>query len=331
MLNEKYVSIQKHPEFDLYIYNYTAKAQYDKIWNEITTQTRGLILDKDLNIVARPFKKFWNLEEHKPTDIPTLPFEVFEKMDGSLLILFFHKNQWLTATRGSFTSEQAIKRKELLKKYNINLLDKTKTSLFEVIYKENRIVLDYGDYEGLVLLTSIETLTGIETPYNELLKLDGFDIVKRYDGINDINELKKLEENNKEGFVIRFSNGFRVKVKFEEYVRLHRIITGVSNKTIWEYLSEGKSMDEILDRVPDEFYNYVKYVEKDLKNKFDDILNECKSIFKEFETRKETALYFQKQKYPKVLFNMLDGRSPDNIIWKNIKPIYQKPFKVEVE
>ena len=42
----------------------------------------------------------------------------------------------------------------------------------------NRIVVDYGDYEGLVLLTSYDYM-GNELPYNELLGLDGFDIVKR--------------------------------------------------------------------------------------------------------------------------------------------------------
>lgn len=37
------------------MYNYTAKAQYDKLWNEVTLQCRGLILDGDGNVVARPF------------------------------------------------------------------------------------------------------------------------------------------------------------------------------------------------------------------------------------------------------------------------------------
>lgn len=80
-------------------------------------------------------------------------------------------------------------------------------------------------------------------------------IVKRYDGIKDLQQLKEQEEENKEGFVVRFKNGFRVKMKFAEYVKLHR---GVSNVRIWEFLSEGKSFEELLEKVPDEFYNWVK-------------------------------------------------------------------------
>jgi len=79
MLDERLVIVQKHPDADLFIYNYTNKAQYDRIWNEITLQSRGLILDADLNIVARPFKKFFNLEEHPESEIPDEPFEAIRK------------------------------------------------------------------------------------------------------------------------------------------------------------------------------------------------------------------------------------------------------------
>ncbi|HWY10236.1 MAG TPA: hypothetical protein VN026_02870, partial [Bacteroidia bacterium] len=188
----------------------------------------------------------------------------------------------------------------------------------------NRIVVDYGTMDDLVLLTVINNETG-----DERIEDIGFPIVKKFDGINDIHELKALEENNKEGFVIRFNNGFRVKMKFAEYVRLHRVITGVSNVVVWEYLSEGKSFEELLEKVPDEFYNWVKKTQNELTKQFDEILAESKSVFKEFETRKETALYFQTQKHPSVLFSMLDKKAPDKIIWKMIRPKFSKPFKIE--
>ena len=73
MINEKLVSVQKHPQADLFIYNYTPKVQYDKLWNEITLNTRGLILDSQMNIVAKPFGKFFNLEEHQANEIPPIP------------------------------------------------------------------------------------------------------------------------------------------------------------------------------------------------------------------------------------------------------------------
>ncbi len=223
---------------------------------------------------------------------------------------------------------EAIHATEILhKKYShtFNKLDKSKTYLFEIIFPANRIVCDYGDLDDVILLAVIDNQTGFDVPLEEI----GFPIVKRYDGIKDFANLRLLEEDNKEGFVIKFSNGFRVKVKFAEYVRLHRIITGISNVVIWEYLSEGKSFDELLERVPDEFYDWVKKTKYDLIGRFEDIKRESIAGYRVFESRKETAEYFKTQKYPAILFNILDGKEYHNIIWKQIRPKFCKPFKIE--
>lgn len=329
MLDERFISVQKHPGAGLFIYNYTAKAQYDRVWNEITLQCRGLILDADFNIVARPFKKFFNLEELPANEIPGGPFEVYEKMDGSLGILYWLNDKPYIATRGSFISEQAKHGTKILQEtyaHTFKQLNKHVTYLFEIIYPGNRIVVDYGDKDDLILLAVADNETGVDLPLPEV----GFPIVKKYDGINDISQLTALNEENKEGFVVRFKSGLRVKVKFAEYLRLHRIITGVSNIVIWEHLSEGQPFEGLLEKVPDEFYEWVKKTIDDLKSQYDSILADCKKAFKQLESRKETAFYFQAQKYPAVLFAMLDGKPYDKIIWKMIRPLYARPYKTEV-
>ena len=77
---------QVHPSLPLTIWNYTETVQFEGKWDEITLMCRGLVTDDKGNIIARPFKKFFSIEEGKYT--PTENFEVFEKMDGSLGILF---------------------------------------------------------------------------------------------------------------------------------------------------------------------------------------------------------------------------------------------------
>ncbi|MEY4928172.1 MAG: hypothetical protein RI894_2610, partial [Bacteroidota bacterium] len=218
MINEKRVMVQKHAAADLYIYNYTQSTQYERVWNEVTLQTRGLILDGDMNIVARPFVKFFNLSEHEASEIPQLPFEVFDKMDGSLGILYWLNGKPFIATRGSFGGEQALHATAVLyQKYphTFDKLNRNCTYLFEIIYPSNRIVVDYGATDDLVLLAIINNQTGSDEPLEDI----GFQQVKRYDGINDLETLKHLEDTEKEGFVVRFSNGFRVKMKFQEYIR----------------------------------------------------------------------------------------------------------------
>ncbi len=326
MINLGFVIKNKHPTEELYIYNYTQKTQFDRVWNEITLACRGLILDEDYTIIARPFAKFFNLGEFEHQEIPNLKFDVFEKMDGSLGILYFHNNKPFIASRGSFNSDQSIKANELLHSKYANFLgkfDQTKTYLFEIIYPENRIVLDYGKEESLVLLAIIDTQTGAEFPLEDL----GFPVVKKYDGINDINQLKALELSDKEGFVIQYSNNYRLKIKFSEYLRLHRIITQVSSINIWEYLKTEQPLDEILEKVPDEFFDWVKKTKNKLVSEFEAIETQSKKDFKILETQKETALYYLTCQYPTILFSMLKNRDYRPEIWKRIRPEFEKPFK----
>ena len=334
MIEKGYVMAQKHPLHNLWIYNYSQFAQYEGLWNDVTMMCRGLILDENYNIVARPFKKFFNIEEHSPNDIPNLPFEAFMKLDGSLGILYFYDGKPYIASRGSFNSEQSnFATKLLYEKYShsFNKLSNKRTYLFEIIYPENRIVVDYKGLEDIILLAIIDNESGNDIDFPHLDNYLGFKTVKKYDGIKDISKIRELGNDNEEGFVVKFSNNFRVKIKLAEYLRLHRLITQISNVDIWEHLRNGNSMSEILDRVPDEFFEWVKKIECDLTNQYNEIVEECNKNFKLFSSRKETAEYFKTQKYPAVLFNMMDGKKYNDIIWKNIRPKFEKPKYKQID
>lgn len=326
MIAEDYVNVQKHPTAPLFIYNYSAKAQYDRVWNEVTLACRGLIMDAAGNIVARPFQKFFNLGEMENQHVPNAAFEVYEKMDGSLGILYWSEGKPYIATRGSFSSDQALRANELLHNHYAHLhqnLSTEHTYLFEIIYPENRIVVDYHGQEALVLLGIVETKSGKELPLNPSL---GFPVVKRYDGLTDLKKLKSLEEKNKEGFVVKWADGYRLKVKFEEYQRIHRIVTGISSISIWEFLKAGQDLTPFLERVPDEFYDWVKSQETKLLDTYKNIEDEAKSAFKDLGERKTTALYFQTCKHPAVLFKMLENKPYDHVIWKQLRPTFEKPY-----
>jgi RNA ligase len=294
---------------------------------------RGLVTDNTGDIVATPFQKFFNIEEGKFT--PTEKFEVYEKMDGSLGIVFWFQGQWVVATRGSFTSDQAIKAREILKKYNTDIMFRHLTFCFEIIYPENRIVLDYGDDEKLVLLGTFNK-DGKEIDV-EMWAQYGFDVVKKYDGISDYKQLKEMVKNDQEGFVVKFSNGDRVKVKGVEYLRLHKIMTNVTTTGVWEYLKNGEDVLEILKDVPDEFYDKIKsYVQhlkygyfqisEDAGKKFDGMMYGKYNDKEPIEDRKEFAEWVLTQ--PKhmsgILFRMFDKKDYSEIIWNLIRPEFKK-------
>jgi hypothetical protein len=320
---------QTHPTLPLAIFNYSRECQYNRNWDDITLNCRGLVLDTKGNVIAKPFPKFFNYEEHKPEDIPNESFEVYEKMDGSLGIIFHYEGEWHIATRGSFTSEQSIKGKEMLDKLSKTALIPGYTYLVEIIYPENRIVVDYGDEEKLIVLGAYNNETGKEVEVGEMVN-EGWEVVMKYKTWGeDWETLKKEISKDNEGYVIRFSGGMRMKVKGEEYVRLHRILTNFSTKDIWELLKNGEPLEPFLDRVPDEFDVWVKEVVRDLQTQFDTIKTDMEAEFRELIDKKEFADKIADNPIRSLLFKRLDSYSPqlDEMIWKLLKPKYEKPFK----
>jgi len=333
----------------LCIWNYTPRVQYESLWDDITMQCRGLVTNSKGDVIAEPFGKFFNYEEVIDKDL--IPWDseyvhIQDKMDGSLGILFFYDGEWIMSTRGSFTSEQSIRGFEILKsKYNLNNFVKEVTYLCEIIYPENRIVVNYN-CEKITFL-SVTTPEGELNWYTACAIFNSSGILEE-DVVGStmvtfnketFDTYKKLNTSNSEGFVVRFyPSNFRMKIKFEEYVRLHKILTNVSSRDIWEYLKEDKSFDELLEKVPDEFNSWVKETVKDFVVRYENIEKEYQWIFNKirntyFEAhqkecnRREFAELAKRYKHPSILFNMLDGKEYKSIIWKILYPPYTKPFK----
>ena len=352
--NEGWITKQHHPSLPLIIWNYTPKTQYEGYWDEITLQCRGLITDDRGNVIVRSMKKFFNYEELIGKDvIPSKSDYVYiqEKMDGSLGILFNYNNEWIMSTRGSFTSDQAIKGLEILKsKYNLDTFEPSVAYLCEIIYPENRIVVDYKKEKVVFLSASInwsfngwkesddsELHWTTACEYFKMSEIKKSDIVKTEQHFSFSDELykslKEKNENNKEGFVLRFHPGnFRMKIKFEEYIRLHKIMTNLSTTAVWEVLSNGGSMDELLKDVPDEFYEKIKEYENELKFEFNSIANDYHINFRNTQNlmtqvdgdRRNFAFVAKQHKYPSILFSLLDGKDISPIIWKIVKPEFKK-------
>lgn len=324
-IEEGYIRANLHPSGKLKILNYTQKTQFEWVWDEATINCRGLIVDLENNIVARPFKKFFGIEQ--VDSIPSEPFAVNEKMDGSLGILYWLDNKPAIATRGSFESEQAKYGTKLFReRYSDLLFDRSLTYLFEIIYPENRIVVDYDDRRDLVFLCAIDNGTGVDvqTPFIDIPRPRLY----AFDSEMSPANLQSLNTQNEEGFVLIFESGVRLKVKFDDYKRLHKLLTGVSEKSIWEILSQGQGLEAIIEHVPDEFFNWVKQIEQKMISSYQKIENIARSEMKRFPNRKEAAIYFQTCSYPAIMFAMLDNKRYDKIIWKMVRPKSSDVFKL---
>lgn len=242
----------------LRLFTYSQSCVYEKRWNEFALLARGLILDEFARcVVATPFPKFFNVGEREGESVPDLPFETFEKVDGSLIIIFHHAGKWQCATKGSFTSDQAKWAVEWMSRYDLSVLNPRATYLAEAVYPENRIVVSY-DHSGLVMLGGYHG-NGVEMPYLEVLgtacKL-GWKVAERqrYHNVSRLLELAKDLPASQEGFVLRFSNGLRLKVKGGEYRRIHRLVSRVTPLAIWEVMMAGDDLGVLRKQLPEEFW-----------------------------------------------------------------------------
>lgn len=374
MLEQGYVRVATHPKYpELKIYGYTQNAQFDSMWNSVTNVCRGLITATQFSIsngeeieyvLARPFAKFHNvntlsqpetMEENLPLEDPIFT----TKLDGSMGIIYFWDGKIHVATRGSFDSEQARWATKWIREKNPGLTVNMYpgfTLVSEIIYAENLIVVNYN-FEGMVGLGLISNQTGREEPYHmleEACVLHGMDVVETH-ADKAIKTAMLENTRNAEGYVVTFpSTGLKIKLKFEEYCRLHRIITGLNPRGVWEKLSAGEDA-ELVAMINDVslgegFRTWLSKWRNQLLGDYNVIKNTVEEIYSarpqsnyqvvnqvptgQVVTRKDLALYFtnsSNKEYSGLCFALEDGKNIIPLIWKRLRPVGGATFREEGE
>jgi RNA ligase len=357
-LETRLVNWQQHDKFPLRIYTYGREAVHEGVWDNVTRKCRGIVVnDLTWEIVARPFEKFFNLGSEEVPDCTLDAIEtwmqpvVWEKVDGFLCTLYRWEGQNYIASKGSFTSPHA--------KWATHWVQSTawsmwmtlgQTPVFEGINPNLRIVVDYGKRQELVLLAIIDNETGEEYPARKLnATAAGFNT--RCAELHLINWQEAhsrsydTERTNEEGYVLTwYKSGappFRLKVKFADYLRLHRMVTGVSPKRVLEVLQNGwtAELDEWINDSNPWFNKFVAKWKRVIENEYQSIESSAVRIFADAkeanrikvgqrpysnmgEERKEWALEFNRpenKEFSGVLFAMLDGKDYKQVIWKKVK------------
>lgn len=136
-----------------------------KFSNEITKQSRGIILENGVVPVCVPFDKFnskfskYSINSKKASNDKVI---ISEKIDGSIIKLWFSitLNKWIVSTNGTIFAEKTKKLTKtgktfyelfietISKKYNFDIsnitnLDKNYTYMFELITPDNKIIVEY--------------------------------------------------------------------------------------------------------------------------------------------------------------------------------------------
>ncbi len=331
------VSVER--DGDLLIFNYTAKAQYEGRWNFFERVSRGLIVNAVTGeIVARAFDKFFNwMQDGQKSNGHIVT--ITEKMDGSLGILYRVGGEYRISTRGNFHSEQAEwATKFLHEHYTLDGLPNELTLLFEIIYPENRVIIDYQGRKDLVLLAARNRFTGAYLPFFPDVQLladkYGFPLPKVYtfNNVTAIMERLGKMDRDEEGFVVEFSDGQRFKFKGDKYLELHKLVFSLSFKNTLQAVVT-KQVDYIREQIPDEFLADFNGWVKEIEETRERIKREVAEAFAQApkDTRKDFALWVMSnhKDLSSYLFAMLDGYDIEPIIYK--KAFENRPNEMAVK
>ncbi|NCD07128.1 MAG: hypothetical protein EOL97_13505 [Spirochaetia bacterium] len=295
---EKFVSLELDNELkkninvvqksNFYLYNYNNSNIVERN-NPVLIKCRGLVLDNTGRVMCYPFERFFNDYENESAIIDWDSAEIFDKLDGSLINLWWDGNNWEITTRGSFyPNDSSLNYKEeFLRFFDLSVLDdidKQFTFMFELITKNNRIVKWYEE-EKIVLLGARNNSTYKEVSQSEL------DTISRTFGVSrplkwkitkTPRDLFKHLKDDDEGFVVVDDNFNRIKIKQDSYIKLGRILM-LKDEDIFNYVIGSVDIDsEYLEKCPDvvekinsiqnDIISTMNYVEREYRYNYDIVL-----------------------------------------------------------
>ena len=284
----------------------------------IVVEARGIILDEDNNweVVAYPFKRYFNYGESCCSEIDWTTATTYTKLDGSLLYFFYYNNEWLVATKGSpdasggvsdfgFTFSELAWDVFNKEGYSTDNFYKTHTYCFELTTPYNKVVVPHNECK-LTLLAVRDNITLKEfslSIFNHNFKLVQSFPLNSWQSI--LATLKTLEGQHNEGFVVCDGNFNRVKIKHPTYVALSHLKEGLTKRRLLEIIKNNEG-DEFITYFPElrDLYNELKEKYTNLVNLIEASWNQYKHI----ENQKDFALSVKDLQYKGILFNLKKGR-----------------------
>lgn len=323
------ITVKHHHALPLMILNYD-QIKSIKI-HPIVRECRGLVLDKNYNLVAKSFNRFFNFgETEEPFNFSN--FHTMEKVDGSLVIIYYYNGTWHANTRGSFGDDylnhQNFTWKEAfakaLKISSIEKLNLCKelTYICEFCSVYNKVVRIHPEPK-LYLLSVFHGEKELDQTAVDSLSIDAaFHRPEKYN-FNNIEEIKqfilKKEEADPtyEGFVICDDKFTRYKLKSKTYLAFHHLIDNgniFNPKRLIDIALAGETAEMIL-YIP-EIKELLEEVKNKLNIEYENIKNLWEKI-KKIESQKDFAIIAVKEtKFSNILFRMRKTGEYLEDIWR---------------
>ena len=280
------VGLDFHPRLPLLMFNYSPLAHNTLHasphgWTPALRMCRGIVFNHAGILVAHPYPKFFNLNEHPETELGVLlarcnnsyPWSATDKLDGHCGIIFSYQDELIVTTRGRFTSPSAQLATEILYAHEQNGWKKSFLSdwtlIVEIIDPKTKVHVEYGDQSGFVLTGAFHRVTFEDASpalVDQLSNQLRIPAAKRFlpsvvhqsigDALRDlVKSMKDRSVRNKEGWVIRFEDGTRVKVKYETYIQL-MVVSKLSPSYLMRRMMSG-NLDRMLGTLDEEIVSHA--------------------------------------------------------------------------
>ena len=290
----------RYPNLVLFVYDQIESPKLDPI----VRSARGHILDESRNWehVCRPFDRFLNWGEGVDQGALTPDLSksvVFKKEDGSLINMWFYRDEWHVSTKGSpdaggqvgdnpFTFAELFWRVWNDKGLFVpGVLDRGRTLSFELCTLHNRVVCSQPN-ERIVLIGARDNMGDRELHPDAYL---GEVETCKFFGLGNLDDIertfKDLPALEMEGYVVAqfLPDGrvIRAKVKHPGYLAIHHLKEGNSKKRLLELVRTGEE---------GEFLSYFP----EYGPQFDEIRGKFEALVTELETAWETSRGIENQK-----------------------------------
>lgn len=321
---------------DLVSLKYDQRDDGSPMHEPIVQECRGLVVDMATRtVLAHPYNKFWNLGEPLADDLDWGTASVLEKLDGSLMILYWHPGEmdWRVASSGHPTAGGSFgtSSEETFREAFWRIWDQLGMVLphpeswpgwgvppermcfmFELCAAENRIIVKH-EHPRIVLHGARELDNGSELHLNELriiADFHGWEVVTDYP-IGTLEQAKRASETldpiRCEGFVVVDANFRRVKIKSPRYVMLHHLKGEMSFRRAIELWQTGEA-SELLTHFPEmagEIVPVHEDIERCARGAYEDVMR-----FAATPTRKEYAELVKDRPWASVCFKLYGKPEP---------------------
>ncbi len=325
LLEAKNIKIKFAPNDYRAIFNYSIDCDFS---DPIVQEARGIIINLDtLDVVCWPFRKFGNHNESYVDNIDWASARVQEKVDGSIVKLYWFNDEWIWATNGVIDARNAdvqgfnktfydiIVSAKNYKDIPFEALTHDYTYIFELVSPYNKIVVEYPEIK-LYHTGTRNNITGNEYNLNiGVQKPKEYSISTFEDAIKAAAALNNCASHvDAEGFVVVDKNWHRIKIKSPEYLAAHHDWNNGSY-LLSKDTAVSLALDNTWDRVDISNHAYgaqirfYQYQIETLKWEIDRFLVMVRSLYEEYShERKPVAQAIKDHKLAYFGFKSLGNK-----------------------